>query len=330
LKKVISRFSVLFLAICISCSLFAQDEFPVLKGPYLGQKPPGITPEVFAPGIISTGYDERMAVFTLDGKEFYYQLWGVPHPVILTMKEKDGYWTKPKVASFSGQYMEAFNIAPDGKKMIVASPRPLDRIGKPLMTFNIWIVERSDKGWGELKPLNPSLQGYPAIAKTGNLYLGTNHLDELGGDEIYISKYSDGKYSKPVNLGDAINSEFDECDPFIAPDESYIIFCRVVRSDEYSGADLYISFRKKDSSWTKAKNMGEKINSSAWQYCPCVSSDGKYLFFTSNRRTNKSFSKEPITYEEKIKILNSPGNGSEDIYWVDVKVIEELKPDELK
>jgi hypothetical protein len=37
-----------------------------------------------------------------------------------------------------------------------------------------------------------------------------------------------------------------------------------------------------------------------------------------------------LTYERKLKILNSPGNGSSDIYWVNAKIITELKPDGLK
>lgn len=44
-----------------------MDDFPVLKGSYLGQKPPGRLPEVFAPSIISTAFDEFKIVFLPDG-----------------------------------------------------------------------------------------------------------------------------------------------------------------------------------------------------------------------------------------------------------------------
>jgi hypothetical protein len=54
------------------------------------------------------------------------------------------------------------------------------------------------------------------------------------------------------------------------------------------------------------------------------------LFFSSDRNTHKSYSETPLTYEEKIEILSRPGNGSSDIYWVSAKVIEDLKPKELK
>ena len=43
-----------------------------------------------------------------------------------------------------------------------------------------------------------------------------------------------------------------------------------------------------------------------------------------------NYSKTPLSYEEKCKILNSPGNGNSDIYWADAKIIEDLKPNYLK
>ena len=63
---------------------------------------------------------------------------------------------------------------------------------------------------------------------------------------------------------------------------------------------------------------------------PWISFDGKYIFFSSSKRTHTSYSERAITYDEKINILNSPGNGSTDIYWVDAKIIEDLNPNKQK
>jgi hypothetical protein len=66
---------VLFSAV-LAGALVAQDldstagRFPVLEGPYLGQKPPAKMPQLFAPGIVSTGRDDLNAVFSADGTEF--------------------------------------------------------------------------------------------------------------------------------------------------------------------------------------------------------------------------------------------------------------------
>jgi len=322
---------VLTTLIFISCS--AGDDFPELKGPYLGQKPPGMTPKIFAPGIISTGYSERIAAFSPDGNEFYYVIWGAPHGVILQMKQKNGIWTKPRVATFSGRYQGDFTMSGDGNIIVFSSNSPLDGVGAPLDVYYSWIVESKGNDWGKPKPFGPLInlrESYsccPTIANNRNLYFFSGRSGGMGKDDIWMAEFSNGKYLKPVNLGSSVNGELTDLDPFIAPDESYIIFCKIVELRKY---DLFISFRREDGSWTKAKTMGDKINSSSYELCPTVSPDGKYFFFTSTRRVHKQYSEIPISYNKKIEILNKPGNGNGDIYWVDANIIEELKPEELK
>jgi Tol biopolymer transport system component len=296
------------------------DDFPVLKGPYLGQNPPGKTAEIFAPGIVSTGFVEQFAYFTPDGRELYYLLRGAPHTVTLFMKEVDGRWAKPRVAPFSGKYFAKFCLSPDGNTIVFDSNQPLDGEGPPLDTFHVWTVERINDGWGEPKLIESLIDaGAPSIASNRNLYF---YLDREGERDILFSEYIDGAYSEPVNLGEAVNSEYNEVDPFIAPDESYLLFC----SDRPEGLGLYVCFKEPDGSWTTARNMGEEVNISPdGSCCPSVSPDGKYLFFTSNRNIHPRYSEEPLTYEKKIRILSSPGNGSIDIYWVDAAVIQALK-----
>lgn len=199
--RTIKFFSLLVLVsgIGIFCSQEKSSDLPEIRGPYLGQKPPGMTPEIFAPGIISTGYSEIKAVFSPDGREIYYQLWETPFPVIVMMTEKDSGWTKPQVAPFSGQIIEGYNITPDGKRMFIASHRPLKGRGEPSETGRVWITEKGYNGWGELKALKPSIFGYPAVAENGNLYLATG--------DIWISEYIDGNYTEMKKLGAAINTE---------------------------------------------------------------------------------------------------------------------------
>lgn len=80
---------------------------------------------LFAPGIISTGMNERDITFTPDGKELYYSMQGEGFFVILFVKQENGIWISPRVAPFSGRYndIEA-SIAPDGKRLFFTSDRP--------------------------------------------------------------------------------------------------------------------------------------------------------------------------------------------------------------
>lgn len=307
--------------------------FPLLKGPYLGQDPPGMIPEIFAPGIVSRGYSERCAGFTPDGKEFYYCLQGAPHSVILYMREVNGRWTEPQVASFSGSYPGEFALSPDGNTIVFSSNQPFESSPDPA-SFWTWRVERNGIEWDRPRPLGPNINSgifaaYPTLASNGNIYFYAERAGGMGKDDIYMAEWADGRYKESRNLGNAINTGFKEVDPFIAPDESYVIFVRD-DVDGFGGWDLYISFRNEDGSWTKAKNMGEPINSSVSEICPSVSPDGKYFFFTSRRTKLKNYSATPLTYADKLMMLAGPGNGGEDIYWVDAKVIEDLKPDHLK
>jgi Tol biopolymer transport system component len=325
------RFISLFILLFASCQ--HESNFPVLKGPYLGQKPPGITPEIFAPGIISTGYHDGCITFSSDGKELFYHFGRHGRMVILYMKQESGRWIAPQVASFSGKYRDGEpHFSYDGNKLLFRSTRPLEGRGEPMEHTDNWIVERTETGWGEPKNLGPILNSekndlYPTLSKSGDLYFASNR-DE--GWDIYISKYEKGEYASPIKLSNAINSEFGDWDAYLAPDESYMLFGSNGRSDGYGESDLYISFKKEDGTWTKSENMGSPINTFYREVDPVVSPDGKYIFFRSNRRIHESYSETTLTYDEFIKIINSPGNGEADIYWVNAKIIENFKPEELK
>jgi Tol biopolymer transport system component len=311
------------------------DDIPVLKGPYLGQKPPGMTPEIFVPGVVSTEHHEFWPVFSPNGEEFYYGMSmrtgsnAVGYNFILMMKQLNNIWTKPKVASFSGKYWDMEHcFSYDGKKLYFCSQRPKSGKGKPDRNLDIWVAEKTGLGWSNPTPLTTrdlgeSIMG-PSVSKNGNLYFSGNYADPDGKWDIYLSRFINGEYQKPENLGNAINSEFHEGHVFVCPDESYVIFDSN-KPGGFGKTDLYISFRGKDGSWMKAKNMGDKINSDSYDIGAFVTHDEKYLFFNSRRNKIKNYSEKAITYEEIIEKLNNPQNGNGDIYWVDAKIIEGLK-----
>lgn len=288
-------------------------KFPVLKGEYLGMKKPGLEPEIFAPGIVSSILNEHSsAIFSPDGKEVYWSPIFV-NPVtrrILFMKLEDGQWTPPQPASFSTQfYCSNPTFSPDGKKLFFYSKRPSEKNGEILS--GIWFVERQDNQWSEPQRLDlladlEEVMWSVSVTEDGTLFFGSTRKGGKGMSDIYQSKLVNGKYDKPQSLGDPINTEFSEGTPFFAPDGSYFIFSGDIRKDGFGGADLSTCFRKKDGSWSEAINMGAKINTSSHEPWVSISPDGKYIFFGSFK------------------------NGNGDIYWVDAKIIEKLKPEELR
>ncbi|MCH5685514.1 hypothetical protein LWM68_15375 [Niabella sp. W65] len=128
-----------------------------------------------------------------------------------------------------------------------------------------------------------------------------------------LSKYSNGKYLPRVSLSGSLNTTNIEFDAFVHPDERYIIYTGIGYKDSYGSGDLYISYKREDL-WSHGKNMGKKVNSLHMDQCPMVSTDGKYLFFTSFRDGQPYNSKEPMTTKEYLDMLNSPLNGLGNIF----------------
>jgi len=271
-------------------------KFPVLKGGYLGQKRPGNRPEMFAPGIVSTESTEHGApVFSPNGNEIYWFSW--PGPITQTMHITKGRWTSPVIVDLGTNP----TMSPDGKRIFFGRRESGSR--------GIGYCERTDGAWCEQKwfdtLINNANSGWEIwLAKSGTVYFSTRMAGGNGGTDICKSSLVNGKYENIENLGPEVNSESDEWGDsggYVSPDESYLIFSSD-RPGGYGGSDLYISFRRKDGTWTKAVNMGNEINNNELQMWPCVSPDGKYLFYISQI------------------------NGAIDCYWISAKIIEELKP----
>lgn len=312
-----------------------QKDFPVLTGPYFGQKPPGITPKVFEPIIVSSGLDELNSVFSPNGREFYFCVRNFLGAVsIFQMKMEGENWSQPKLLPFASKYGDIdVTMSPDGNKILFSSKRPIPGSDKPKEDNDFWMVKREGNTWGEPIYLGEDINSnshdyYPMMTNSGTIYFSSQR-EGPGTNNIYRSECVDEKYSKGVKLGETINTEHREFDPYISPDESILIFTSN-RPEGFGSGDLYISFKDKESNWMKAKNMGDKINTLGSEYCPMISPDGKYLFFTSAGRNGRRIPDKPFTYEDFKKYHNSSKNGLSDIYWVDARIIEELKPDELK
>ena len=136
--------------VIVMCCLFpagfvGQSPVGKLKGPYLGQKPPGTTPEIFAPGIISYGFHENGIIFSPDGTELFYSSSDSKYTskTLIHMKSADNEWSIPEVALFSGSYYDhsAF-FSRDGKKIFFSSQRPPGTDSREKKDLDVWVVEK--------------------------------------------------------------------------------------------------------------------------------------------------------------------------------------------
>lgn len=275
---------------------------------YFGQEPPGDTPVVFAPGIVSLeGRFEQFLLYAPDGSEVLYSVTDATWSAFTleVMRYEDGAWTEPARAPFLGASPDALVAAftRDMSRVFFTSMRPA---GRP--PCNVWASERRGPEWSE-----PTIVGPPvssdgdefevAVSANGTLYFSSRRNGGYGGLDLYRARPVDGRYPEIENLGPVVNSAATDDLPWIAPDESYLVF----GSDREGGAgkhDLYVTFRR-DGGWTAPLGLGPAINTEAFDSYPSVSPDGRYLFFT--RRTAW------MTEEDS------------DIYWVGTAVIDRLR-----
>lgn len=280
---------------------------------YAGQHPPGDTAIIFAPGLISThNYEHSAPAFSPDGK---LVLWTVVNKSyrgsIYEMVFENGEWSGPYRPSFADSSADDYypGFSGDGKKLYFSSRRNMPAGYPDTKDMRIWEVERTADGWSAPRPVDTTVstgvEYAHSAANSGNIFFS---VPLSGGNNmnIFSSEFKSGKYTPPVQLPYNLNSIGYEDGPYIAPDESFLIF-ESNRPEGIDGSiDLYISFRNDNGSWSLPVNMGPKINSAASERFAKLSPDGKYLFFGTNRNMSDS-------------------NWGFDIYWIDAKVINDIR-----
>lgn len=248
-----TKFLILTCVISLNV-VFAQENrendsiFPPFEDRYLGQDPPGLTPELFAPGIVSTDeYLESEVLFLPNMSELSFTRSGGENkePELFVMEYNDQSWSRKSIPSADiDTYKEQFS---------------------PSLS--------------EMKSLEP-FKDIPVIGFTisarGTYYFYVLDFTDGSGHMSY-SRLVNGKYEKPQKMSKAINTGKYIAHPFIDPDESYLMWD--AEKEGENTPDIYISFRQQDGSWGQAISMGDKINTARYEQRPKVTPDGRYLFF---------------------------------------------------
>jgi len=285
-----------------------------------------VTP--FLPEVISQFPNVRDVAISPNGNEIMFTAQSVMGNLsaIITITKNGEQWDKPKVASFSGKY---FDLEPffsnDGLKLYFVSTRPLTKSSIESENFDIWYAERKtlDSEWSEAKNLGSPIntehgEFYPSIAENGNFYFTRDNPSLGRKDDLYVSEFLNGSYTKPKALPDTINSEGYEYNAFIASDESYILFGSYNRKDGFGSGDMYISYNS-ENGWTEAKNLGNSINTNKMDYCPFVK--GNTLYFTSKQDGTLTEFDSALTIDKLIQEFNKHDNGSSRLYKINSKAV---------
>jgi hypothetical protein len=284
-------------------------EFPILKGAYLGQDPPGTRPQPFGQGILSTEFfwPHSAPMFSLEGDELYFSVFypkDLSRPKdILVMRLEGGAWTKPQKAAFSSSFEDDCPIfSPDGHRLYFSSTRPLAE-GQKARKYDIWFVQRENGVW--TKPVNlgseivtSAKEIYaPVLTGSGALYFsGRSHLLKSEHD-IFRAQPGDDGFNPAEKLGGSVNSALSDTWFYVDPAENYLLLYSGARG---RGSGLYVSYKNSEGYWTPRKNMGDIVNLRGVRM-PVISPDGKYLFF----------------------------QGGAGCWWMESKIIEYLRENDL-
>jgi len=304
LAKLAAR--VLLVSLASACGRGPAAQNPA--GPYAGQTPPGLTPQLFAPGLVSAEGSQGGVVVYPGGREIYFQVvasvGGHVTSTIRMTKLVNGSWTSPQTVPFSGTYMDgSLAMHPNGSRLYFQSNRPVSA-SESAYEYNLWYVERQGDGWSEARSIGRPINGTnstggPSVTADGTMYFTL--MDQSSGhSEIYRSRLLNGAYQEPERLPDQVNSLFQTCDSYVAPDESYLVFVAFPGTG-HSGnpGGLYVSFRDSAGPWSAARNIRPTIASEEGGYAT-ITPDGRYVFFTR---------RDPA------------GRTGLDVYWVAAEVV---------
>lgn len=145
---------------------------------------------------------------------------------------------------------------------------------------------------------------------------GFNPEFQTYGEDFFFLNRKDGQWKNIQNLGPPVNTDLNEGASCFSPDGQWVYFTACNRSEGFGSCDIYVA-KLNGTTWSKPTNLGSNINSDAWESQPCISSDGKTLFFCSSKKGGKGGI--DIWYSENINgkwttakpiagPINTPGN----------------------
>jgi hypothetical protein len=316
-KNINYVFCLLAVILILSCTSETKKELY-----FLGQEAPSMEAKRFAKEILFTEITDEVweelhssIFFSPDSKEMFYTIQNYSRITnrykqkIMMIEFKEGKWSSPKIAPFSGEHDDIFvAFSLDGKRLYFRSDRPHQDTSKQ-KTGKMWFAKKVNGEWGNPQFIGSLIDGVkdtkrPTFTAKNDVYYYQRFPKEAGSGDIMKSEFIDDKYVKPERLGASINSPHYECFPLISKEEDYLIFYRLIPGGE---TGQYISFKDENGDWSEAINLGKQFNEGGTSFSASFSPDGKYIFYLL--RSDKE----------------SPTDRETGIYWIDAKILKSFK-----
>jgi hypothetical protein len=248
-------------------------------------------PTLFPPEAEWPDGDDSAPAFTPDGKTVFFTH-GAGTVSIMTATMRDGIWSKPRVASFSGKWRDIEpSMAPDGSYLVFISNRPAKSDGEPLTGYfggrsqpglggNIWRVDRHGEDWGEPVRLPDIINSHsavysPAVVGDGSIYF--NQPDPLTKkSHIYRAQARGDGFEAPIalSISDGTHPGYDVA---VASDESFLVFSASREPAPKDQSLLFVAFRR-NGNWTEPQALDPRLVALEARFSP----DLKTLYFEAD------------------------------------------------
>lgn len=241
---------------------------------------------------INTPHHESLGRWTLDGQQMVFTrlVFDQEDIFFASFDTVAGLWKIEDFPHNTPQNEGAHAVSPDGKYIIFTSCNRQDTYG----SCDLYLSFKQNGQWSAPVNMGPafnsiSWDGQPCFGLDGlTLFFASSRPGGKGGRDIwYVYQIGPGKWSNPVNAGDAINTANNEESPFIHFDGQTMYFMRDGQ-DGLGGYDLYMSKRNITGKWETPVNLGAPINTGGDEGALTLHPDGVHAILTRMTETNKN------------------------------------------
>ena len=208
-------------------------------------------------------------------------------------------WNEPELLNLNdlNTHTATINVSPDGQRLFLYI--------NDLSVRGVYESQLIGETWGEPQKFGGDVNSdawetHVALSADGNtLYFVNETKGGKGKRDLYGAiRLPNGEWSKALNLGDVINTEWDEEAPFVHPDGKTLYFSSKGHNS-IGGYDIFYTTLQDDNTWSEPQNIGYPVNTTDDDIFFVTSPDGRRAYYSSTR---------------------SGGYGSDDIYLIGLPV----------
>jgi len=202
--------------------------------------------------------------------------------IYVSFKDRSGNWTQPELLNLNSDDHDAtISVSPDGNTLFIYQ----DSLGDGQVKYSTLLGET----WNAPVKLSSNINSkywetHCTISANGNeLYFVSDRPNGSGLRDIYrCDRNANGSWGAAQNLGNIINTAYDEDAPFLSVDGKYLYFASKGHAT-MGGFDLFVSERKPDGSWGAPENLGYPLNTVDDDIFFQPMADGKRAFYSSRK-----------------------------------------------